>query len=79
MRCLIAEAATRGSHPAAQLIEARLFDTVLGSLVGLLGGVALHNARIRRFLVPPLRRRIHNRIEFETGARTPPAESRRST
>lgn len=56
MTLLLAEAATLGQHHASQLIQARLLDTVLGCLVGLLGGICLHSPGVRRWLLPPLRR-----------------------
>lgn len=45
---LLAEAATLGHAPVWPLIEARFFDTVLGCLVGLAGGICLHNDGFRR-------------------------------
>ena len=53
---LLADAAELGRTPPAALIHARLVDTVLGSLIGLLGGVCLHDARIRAVLAAALRR-----------------------
>lgn len=44
---LLAEAATLGHTPPTLLIQARFFDTVLGSLVGLAGGICLHSPRFR--------------------------------
>ena len=52
----LAEAATLGHGSANEVIMARLFDTVLGSMVGLIGGICLHNATIRNRLRPLLRR-----------------------
>lgn len=56
---LLAEAATLGQGSVSGLIQARFIDTVLGCLVGLLGGVCLHSAFFRRhagrwltFLIP---------------------------
>lgn len=45
---LLAEAATLGHAPVWPLIEARFFDTVLGCIVGLIGGACLHSLRFRR-------------------------------
>lgn len=42
---LLAEAATLGHSSPALLIQARFFDTVLGCVVGLVGGVCLHSPR----------------------------------
>lgn len=53
---LLAEAATLGHGPADTLIQARFFDTVLGSLVGLAGGFCLHSPRFRTTLGPALQR-----------------------
>lgn len=44
---LLAEAATLGHSSATPLIEARFYDTLLGCLVGLLGGVCLHSPVFR--------------------------------
>lgn len=44
---LLAEAATLGQGSSAALIQARFLDTVLGSLIGLLGAVCLHSPRLR--------------------------------
>jgi uncharacterized membrane protein YccC len=57
---LLAEAATLGRGSAASLIQARFFDTVLGCIVGFIGGICLHSPRFRdvagrqmRRLIPP--------------------------
>jgi hypothetical protein len=57
---LLAEAATLGQGSAASLIQARFFDTVLGCIVGFIGGICLHSPRFRdvagrqmRRLIPP--------------------------
>lgn len=47
---LLAEAATMGHGSPAQLMQARFFDTLLGCLVGLLGGICLHSPRFRRIV-----------------------------
>ena len=53
---LLAEAATLGHGDVSPLITARFFDTLLGCLVGLLGGACLHSERFRAQLSPALRR-----------------------
>ncbi len=53
---LLAEATTLGHAPSSALIQARFFDTVLGSLVGLAGGVCLHSTRFRQVAGPVLRK-----------------------
>lgn len=58
MTILLAEAATLGHGSAATLIQARFFDTMLGCLVGLIGGICLHNARFRTTVGRYLRRMI---------------------
>lgn len=59
---LLAEAATLGSTPATVMIVARLYDTVLGSFVGLAGGACLHNARFREVAGRQLRRLVPARL-----------------
>ncbi len=59
---LLAEAATLGHGAPAVLIEARFYDTVLGCVVGLAGGVCLHSPRFRETLGRPLRRLIPSRL-----------------
>ncbi len=58
---LLAEAATLGHSPPGTLIQARLWDTVLGCAVGLVGGVCLHSAKFRAVLGPLLRGLIATR------------------
>ncbi|WP_428851349.1 FUSC family protein [Imbroritus primus] len=58
MTILLAEAATLGHSSAATLIQARFFDTLLGCVVGLAGGICLHNARFRTAVGSYLRRVI---------------------
>lgn len=53
---LLVEAATLGQNNPATLIHGRFWDTVLGCLVGLLGGVCLHSPRFRAALGPLIRR-----------------------
>ena len=59
---LLAEAATLGSGSPAALIEARFFDTVLGCVVGLAGGICLHNLHFRDVVGRQLRRLIPARL-----------------
>ena len=58
---LLAEAATLGAAPLAELIESRFIDTVLGCIVGLVGGICLHSARFRAVVGRPLRRLVPSR------------------
>ena len=53
---LLADAANLAGVPAGALLQARLLDTVLGALVGLLGGVCLHHGALRNRLSRGLRR-----------------------
>jgi uncharacterized membrane protein YccC len=53
---LLAEAATLGHGSASALIQARFLDTVLGCLIGLVGGICLHNTRFRQMAGGQLRR-----------------------
>lgn len=55
---LLVEAGSIGQVDAATLIQARFWDTVLGCLVGLLGGICLHSPRLRAWLGPPLHRLV---------------------
>jgi uncharacterized membrane protein YccC len=52
----LAEGTRLGHGPADVLLQARLLDTVLGSVVGLIGGVCLHSPRFRTGLSRQLRR-----------------------
>ena len=55
----LAEAAsigTAGGLTTAELIQARLFDIILGSVIGLIGGAGLYMPAIRNRLEPPLHR-----------------------
>ena len=58
----LAEAATLGQATPAVLIEARLIDTVLGSLVGLAGAACLHSPRFRAVVGRQLRRLTPSRL-----------------
>ncbi len=59
---LLADAPQLGLLPADALLQARLFDTVLGCLVGLAGGLALHSQGFRDLLGTPLRRLLPERF-----------------
>lgn len=59
---LLAEAATLGHAPASPLIQARFVDTVLGCLVGLIGGICLHSPRFRDQAGRQLRRLVPSRF-----------------
>lgn len=59
---LLAEAATLGHGSPSALIQARFFDTVLGCLVGLAGGICLHSPRFRSVVGGGLRRLIPSRL-----------------
>jgi len=61
---LLAEAPTMGQVPAAALIEARFLDTVLGCLIGLVGGVCLHSPRFRAAVGGPMRHLIPSGRSF---------------
>lgn len=58
---LLAEAATLGHAVPAELIQSRFIDTVLGCLVGLVGGICLHSPRFRTVVGEPLRRLLVQR------------------
>lgn len=59
---LLAEAATLGNGGSGDIMQARLLDTVLGCLVGLAGGVCLHNQHFRRVVGGWLHRLIPPRL-----------------
>jgi hypothetical protein len=54
----LAEAAVTDRGAAGALMQARLLDTVVGCVVGLIGGVCLHSPAFRTALGKPLRRLI---------------------
>lgn len=58
----LAEATRLGHGSAAAMLQARLFDIVLGSVVGLIGGVCLHSPRFRAVLGRQLRRLAPSRL-----------------
>jgi len=60
---LLAEAPTLGHLPAAELLQSRFIDTVLGCLMGLIGGICLHNARFRDTLGRQLRKLTPSRLQ----------------
>ncbi len=59
---LLAEASRIGGGSPALMLEARFFDTLLGCLVGLVGGACLHSAGFRGFFGRQLRRLIPKRL-----------------
>lgn len=59
---LLVEAATLGQASPAPLIQARFFDTVLGCLVGLAGGICLHSPRFRAVVGGQMRRLVPSRL-----------------
>jgi hypothetical protein len=59
---LLAEAGTLGQAPASTLIHARFFDTVVGCLVGLVGGICLHSPGFRAVTGRQMRRLIPARF-----------------
>lgn len=58
---LLAEAATLGHTSPYGLIQARFFDTVLGCVIGLVGGACIHSPRFRNFLGEPIRHLLPSR------------------
>ncbi len=52
----LAEAATLGQGSATEVITARMIDTAIGSVIGLLGGVCLHSVAVRAPVGRVLRR-----------------------
>jgi uncharacterized membrane protein YccC len=55
---LLAEAATMEHGTVTLLIQARFFDTVLGCLVGLTGGICLHSPAFRKTVGDQMKRLI---------------------
>ena len=62
MTIFLAEATRLGHGSADAMLRARLQDTVLGSVVGLVGGVCLHSPRFRELLGRQLRRLSPSRL-----------------
>ena len=60
---LLAEAATMELGTVTVLIQARFFDTVLGCLVGMSGGICLHNQAFRKVVGGQMKRLINYNIE----------------
>ena len=58
---LLAEAATLGHAPLAELIASRFIDTLLGCVVGLVGGICLHSPRFREVVGGPMRKLVPRR------------------
>lgn len=59
---LLAEAARLGQGSPAAMLQARFFDTVLGCVVGLIGGVCLHSSRFRAGVGRQIRRLTPSRL-----------------
>lgn len=59
---LLAEAATLGQVSSAALMQTRFLDTVLGSAVGLIGGICLHSPRFRDVVGRQIRRLAPSRL-----------------
>ena len=53
---LLAEAAQQGTLPPQAVMQARLVDTVIGAVVGLVGGACLHSERFRAVVGAGLRK-----------------------
>lgn len=70
---LLVEAATLGQASPAPLIQARFFDTVLGCLVGLAGGICLHSPRFRALVGGQMRRLVPSRLVRQTATPEPGA------
>ncbi|HUW36912.1 MAG TPA: FUSC family protein [Rhodocyclaceae bacterium] len=62
MTIFLAEATRLGHGSADAMLRARLLDTVLGSVVGLLGGICLHSPRFRELLGRQIRRLAPSRL-----------------
>ena len=58
----LAEAATLGHDVPRGILQARLVDTIVGSLVGLAGGFCLHSPRFREVAGRQLRRLTPSRL-----------------
>jgi hypothetical protein len=58
----LAEGTRLGHGSANVMLQARLLDTVIGSLLGLIGGYCLHNQRFRDVVGAPIRRVFPSRL-----------------
>ncbi len=58
----LAEATRLGQGAPNSMLQARLIDTVLGSVVGLIGGICLHSPRFREIFGHQLRRLVPPRL-----------------
>jgi len=58
----LAEAARLGQGSPEAMLQARLFDIVLGSVVGLIGGICLHSPGFRQTLGRQIRRLFPERL-----------------
>lgn len=72
---LLADAAVLGTGESAvdALVRARFVDTALGCVVGLAGGICLHNPRLRDAVAGGLRAVLPKRFRF--GRRVEAAEA----
>ena len=61
---LLADAPMLGHELPGSVIQARFVDTVLGSMVGLVGGFCLHNPRFRAVLGKQMRRLVPIRFRI---------------
>lgn len=59
---LLAEAAHLGNGLSGAIVQARFFDTVLGCVVGLAGGICLHSPRFRDVVGRQMRRLTPSRL-----------------
>lgn len=62
MTILLVEAGQLGHGASKAILQARFLDTVLGSVVGLAGGLCLHSPRLRDTLGRQLRRLAPSRL-----------------
>lgn len=67
MAILLAEAASLGHASPTALVQARFLDIVLGSFIGLLGGICLHSPAFRRQAGAALRRLVPSRFKLGAG------------
>ena len=58
----LAEGARLGHRSPNAMLQARLLDTILGSLVGLAGGICLHSPRFRAVVGQRVRRLAPSRL-----------------
>jgi len=56
MTIFLADAAAASNIQPDAIMQARLIDTVVGSAVGVIGGICLHSRRVRSVVGPWLRK-----------------------